>query len=250
MCVHADAPPGFCISRLVSTFFASVRFERLSLMLCEIPLCETNFFMEEEEKPAFPFEVFVRIVDFLPDSVVYALWCSGRELHSLRELYNERILPFGRVAQWHKLCIWRRELLTKNAQIAVSIKDGAFLESMSPFIMRLDAPDNASSAKTFHGKLKRARVVYSLMPLFDFHLHLRHFADVMFDFDRVDEPIRMVLYYNDSIERYEELVISRIVYWRWTNRIEITGTKGYAGHLNTNVFQLLGAARGLLDDEN
>ncbi len=55
------------------------------------------FFLMDEAK--VPFEVFLHIVSFLPDTVVYALWCSGRELHSQKDLYNERILPFVRVAQ-------------------------------------------------------------------------------------------------------------------------------------------------------
>ncbi len=176
-----------------------------------------------------PFDVFMMIMHFLPDSVLYALWCTGRELHSQTRLYNERILPCVRLAQWHKLCAWRHAVRARGEFAHVAVRDGAFLESMSPFQLRFDTFDGISG--NLSGTLLRPRAVYSFLPLILMHIRPDYFADASFEFD-LDNPIRLVIYYADNIERFEEFAISRIVYLRWANRIEVVATRCKAGYLN------------------
>ena len=58
--------------------------------------------MDTPSKPIVPGDVFASIVWFLPDSEIYDLWITGRELHSYPKLWN-RILPRLQLEQWHKL---------------------------------------------------------------------------------------------------------------------------------------------------
>lgn len=41
-----------------------------------------------------PPELFVKIVEFLPDEVIFNLWCTGRELHGIKSIYIQKILPY------------------------------------------------------------------------------------------------------------------------------------------------------------
>ncbi len=54
-----------------------------------------------------PFELYLKIVEYLPDHIIFSLWNTGRELHSCDSLYNHRILPHLRILQWHQICLFR-----------------------------------------------------------------------------------------------------------------------------------------------
>lgn len=53
-----------------------------------------------------PFEVYLHMVEYLPDAKLLELWCTGRELHAYKWLYNKRILPQLRLRQWHTFLHW------------------------------------------------------------------------------------------------------------------------------------------------
>lgn len=46
--------------------------------------------------PPLPPELIIKIVEFLPDEVIFNLWCTGRELHNIRNIYIYKILPYIR----------------------------------------------------------------------------------------------------------------------------------------------------------
>jgi len=69
-----------------------------------------------------PPELFVKIVEFLPDEVIFNLWCTGRELHGIKSIYIEKILPHVRFQTFIKL-----ENMQKD--FYVQIDDGGILKN-------------------------------------------------------------------------------------------------------------------------
>lgn len=53
-----------------------------------------------------PKEVILMILLYLPDHEVHELWCTCRFMHHPVNIsfYNEKILPYLRLLQWHKIC--------------------------------------------------------------------------------------------------------------------------------------------------
>lgn len=41
-----------------------------------------------------PLELIIKIFEFLPSKVIFKLWCTGRELHGIRSIYIDIILPY------------------------------------------------------------------------------------------------------------------------------------------------------------
>lgn len=76
--------------------------------------------MDQEERclvPPLPKDIFVHIALFLPDHVVHALWCTGRELHRDKRVFNHKVLPHLRLLQWHRFKRWVHELGTDGLKV-------------------------------------------------------------------------------------------------------------------------------------
>lgn len=69
-----------------------------------------------------PLELIIKIFEFLPSKVIFKLWCTGRELHGIRSIYIDKILPYIRFKTILKL----EKLQT---DLYVQIDDGGILKN-------------------------------------------------------------------------------------------------------------------------
>ena len=69
-----------------------------------------------------PLELIIKIFEFLPSEVIFKLWCTGRELHGIKSIYINKILPHVRFKTILKL-----EKLQKS--LYVQIDDGGILKN-------------------------------------------------------------------------------------------------------------------------
>lgn len=69
-----------------------------------------------------PLELIIKIFEFLPSKVIFKLWCTGRELHGIRSIYIDIILPYIRfktILKFEKL----------QTDLYVQIDDGGILKN-------------------------------------------------------------------------------------------------------------------------
>lgn len=71
--------------------------------------------------PPLPFELFIKIVEFLPDDVIFKLYQTGRELHGIRSIYIEKILPHIKKTSLLKLENYQKSFY-------IEIDDGGILK--------------------------------------------------------------------------------------------------------------------------
>jgi len=78
-----------------------------------------------------PPELFVKIVEFLPDEVIFNLWCTGRELHGIKSIYIQKILPYIKKTSLLKLKNYQKSFY-------IEIDDGGPLKEYGIINCRLN----------------------------------------------------------------------------------------------------------------
>lgn len=199
-----------------------------------------------EEGALVPFEVYVLIVSKLPMHVVYELWCTGRELHSQRELFNDCVLPWLRIMQWRQFRLWMHASRAplgwgcKDKHAIMDVRAGPYLEAQGPFAIRFDSADSVC-VHNVTGSLYRAKRV---LPTF-IAIKASQFADCTWRSDE-DDGLELTVWYEDELRRYDVILVARIEYWNWPCRwIVVCGSVVRRGHLVKNRLLQLAAERGL-----
>lgn len=182
------------------------------------------------EQCIFPFEVFLCIVEHLPDAVVASLWCTGRELHGMTKLFNKRVLPTLRAHQWVTFLQWMHGNRRCTA-FTMQLHAGPLLESMGTIVAKpSDTDEKSFSAESVTGLLHHITFDTGVFARY----HLTEFGDYWFDFalhwdrDKNDlcRRMEMIVYYDrDRLRRSDTILVSRVVYWSFPRKcVEIFGT--------------------------